>query len=46
MIVNIADPLVYQVILFFESPLNQEQRNKLDYILDLISELESDYHED
>ena len=33
------------VTLFFEQPITQEQRIKLEYILDQLSEIESDYHE-
>ncbi len=33
------------VILFFEKPLTDNQQTKLDYILDQLIELESDYHE-
>ena len=33
------------VMLFFEHPLTAEQQSKLDYILDQLIELESDYHE-
>lgn len=33
------------VMLFFEKPLSKEQQVKLEYILDQLVEIESDYHE-
>lgn len=33
------------VTLFFEKPMTKEQALKLEYILDQLSEMESDYHE-
>ena len=33
------------VTLFFERPFTEEQRIKLEYILDQLIEMESDYHE-
>ena len=33
------------VMLFFEHPITEQQRIKLDYILDQLIEMESDYHE-
>ena len=44
MIVDIRGETI-DVTLFFEKPLTQEQQIKLDYILDQLIELESDYHE-
>jgi hypothetical protein len=45
MIVDTTDPAVLQVMVFFERPLTPEQEAKLNYIIDSISELEYDYHE-
>ena len=44
MIVDIRGETI-DVMLFFEHPLTAEQQIKLDYILDQLIELESDYHE-
>jgi hypothetical protein len=46
MLVDVRDTQLVQVTLFFEAPQTHEQQVKLDYILNNIFELESDYHED
>ena len=44
MIVDVRGETV-DVMLFFEHPITEQQRIKLDYILDQLIEIESDYHE-
>jgi len=45
MIVELKNNLV-EVMLFFEQPLTERQKENLDYILDELSQLEHDYHEE
>ena len=44
MIVDVRGKTI-DVMLFFEKPLTKEQQIKLDYILDQLIKIESDYHE-
>ncbi len=44
MIVDVRGETI-DVMLFFEHPITEQQRIKLDYILDQLIEMESDYHE-
>ena len=45
MIVDVRGETV-DVMLFFEYPKTDRQKEILDYILDQLSEMESDYHEE